>query len=281
MVLQGLREEGDLVHFVEHHLWPVVHASEQWAWYRKAPLARELFTWLKVDTGMGRLGVPPEEATAILADTPASDRVRGVMTHLACADVPGNAHTREQLERFAAIRSLAGEARADSIANSAAVLAWPEAQADWARPGILLYGANPLVEPLPAGVKLVPAMTVTAPLVSVREFRQGQGVGYGQHWHAPEAMPVGHVGIGYGDGLPRLLGEDADVRLGGVACRVLGRVSMDSIAIDLRAVDAKYRQVGQAVTIWGPDNPVDRLAHAAGTISYELLTGIRGRIACQ
>jgi len=161
------------------------------------------------------------------------------------------------------------------MANSSAVLAWPAARADWARPGIMLYGCNPLDRPLPESVSLVPSMSVAAPLISVKLTPGGSGIGYAQTYHCPEDMPVGYVALGYRDGIPRVLDSTAAVSVGGARCPIIGRVSMDSVALDLRA--APTAKLGDLVEFWGAQAPIDALARAAGTINYELLTSIRGQ----
>ena len=280
LVMQGPHAPEHAARFVELGLWPAVHRPEQHGWLAEAAAARggTVEAWLKVDTGMGRLGVMPDEVAGLLERTGIA--WRGVMSHLASADAPGDAGAADQVRRFAALDVPTGLDR--SLANSAASVAWPGTGHDWIRPGIALYGANPLDgEAPPDGVDLAPAMTVTAPLISIKVLPRGHRVGYAGAFECPEEMPVGHVAIGYADGLPRVLDvaegspTRADVAVGGRRCPIVGRVSMDSIAIDLRAAPAA--RVGDAATLWGPGQPVERLARAAGTIPYELLTGIRGR----
>jgi alanine racemase len=272
LVLQGPQTPDAPQTMQRHDLWPVIHDHQQYALFRRHPDRHRLRAWLKVDTGMGRLGFQPDEASAILA---AADDIQwmGLMTHFACADEPDNPFTDQQLTAFAGVQHSQPLER--SLANSAAILAWPQSRADWARPGIMLYGCNPLDRPLPPEVTLEPVMSVQAPLISVKLLRQGSGVGYAQTWHCPEDMPVGYAAVGYRDGLPRVLDNTACVTVRGHRCPIIGRVSMDSIAIDLRQVpDAR---LGDMVELWGKDAPIDALAAAAGTISYELLTSIRGR----
>jgi len=269
LVMQGVRDVADARICTELSLWPAVHHASQLE-HLCAP-GRRARAWLKVDTGMGRLGVMPHEVPALLARTEVE--WLGVMSHFACADTPGHAHTREQIARFDALGVQAGTAL--SLGNSAAISAWPDTARQWVRPGLMLYGANPLDgEPLPEAVALRPVMSVTAPLISIKRLPAGTGIGYAQSWSCPEDMPVGYAAIGYADGLPRVLDASADVRLRGERCPIVGRVSMDSIAIDLRRVPGAG--IGDRVTLWGEGQPVERLARAAGTIAYELLTGIRG-----
>ena len=272
LVLQGPQSRDALDEMRNARFWPVIHDQQQIEWLRDYTEIAQLKCWLKIDTGMGRLGFMPEQAAHLLQASTGITWM-GAMTHFASADELDNSFTQAQIERFNTIDSMSGLQK--SLANSAAVLAWPASRADWARPGIMLYGCNPLDRALPAGTTLETVMTVTAPLISVKNLPAGAGVGYAQTWQCPEPMPVGYVAIGYRDGLPRSLNDAACVAIGGKHCPVVGRVSMDSIAVDLRSVpDA---QVGDGVQVWGTEASVEDLARAAGTISYELLTSIRGQ----
>lgn len=272
LVLQGPQMPDDCDQLLRHDLWPVIHDLHQYGWYCKHGKRDRLYAWLKVDTGMGRLGVQPEEANTILR-TKNGIRWQGVLTHFACADETDNPFTDQQIDKFATVAADSEIQR--SLANSSAILAWERAKADWARPGIMLYGCNPLNRKLPAEIDLRPAMTVRAPLISVKNMRSGSGIGYAQTWHCPEDMPVGYVALGYRDGLPRVLDESATVKINGKSCAIIGRVSMDSVAVDLRACPAV--EPGSAVEFWGKDASIDGLASSAGTINYELLTSIRGK----
>jgi len=271
LVLQGPQRASDCEYFEQYDLWPVIHDLDQYAWYESCAEVKKLNAWLKIDTGMGRLGVSVAQATKLLRNHDAI-HWQGMLTHFACADEVDNPFTRQQIEAFA---SIAPDVKIDrSLANSAAVLAWPDARSDWARPGIMLYGCNPLDRELPEGVTLKPAMSVSAPLISVKRMPAGTGIGYAQTYHCPEDMPVGYVGLGYRDGIPRVLDGRATVTIAGVRCPIIGRVSMDSFAVDLRPAPAAKRL--DSATLWGSDTSIDDLASAAGTINYELLTSIRG-----
>ncbi|MGK0284191.1 MAG: alanine racemase [Patiriisocius sp.] len=271
LVLQGPQSPDacELMH--QENLWPVIHDLEQYEWYRQLNLKQSLSAWLKVDTGMGRLGVSIEDANRILHTDDGVNWI-GLMTHFACADEPNNPFTEHQLSKFNEVNIRAGMFK--SLANSAATLAWPKTHQDWVRPGVMLYGCNPLDGKLPEGVNLVPAMNVEAPLISAKILSAGAGVGYAQSWHCPVAMPVGYVALGYRDGLPRVLDKNATVSINGQLCPIIGRVSMDSIAIDLRGVS--NIKPGAHAQFWGAAADIDQLAKAAATINYELLTSIRG-----
>lgn len=271
LLMQGPRDRQDAERCRKLSLWPAVHHEQQIAWLADADAATG--AWLKVDTGMGRLGVSMQAAPTLLQR--ADIQWRGVMSHLACADAPGNAHTDAQLQAFAQLDVPPGTMK--SVANSAAVVSGRGIGYDWVRPGLMLYGCNPLDGvPLPEGVVLKPVMQVSAPLIAIKSLPAGAGIGYAQTWTTPEAMSVGYAAVGYADGLPRVLDSTASVLINGQRCPIVGRVSMDSIAIDLRP--APQAVLGDRVTLWGQGQPAEHLAAAAGTIAYELLTSVRGEL---
>lgn len=238
-----------------------------------------LSVWVKLDSGMHRLGFPADEAAAIDARLAGQAHVErlGWLTHLGCADEPDNPMTEQQLTTFATeTADLAGQR---SIANSAGVLAWPAAHADVVRPGIMLYGGSPMATTLAADYGLRPAMHLTAPIISRRRVAAGEPIGYGATWHAPEDMTVGVIGIGYGDGYPRHAPSGTPALVRGQRAALVGRVSMDMITVDLRAVPEA--EVGERVTLWGPGLPADEIAHAAGTIAYELFCRLTPRVSVE
>jgi len=233
--------------------------------------------WLKVDSGMHRLGFAPgevREAHARLAALPgvADDIV--LMSHFASSDAFGGEQTRAQLQAFA--ECTAGLPGPRSLANSAAVLGWPGSHADWVRPGGALYGMSVVPGRTGAAFGLRPAMTFASALVSVKRVCRGEPVGYSATWTCPEDMPLGIAAVGYGDGYPRHAPSGTPVLVAGRPARVAGRVSMDLMAIDLRQVpDAG---VGDPVVLWGEGLPVETVAEAAGTIGYALTCAITARV---
>lgn len=271
LALQGPQSSGACSIMREKNIWPVIHDREQYEWYQRLEHRQVLRAWLKVDTGMGRLGVSVDDANRILKAEHGVNWM-GLMTHFASADEVDNSYTQQQLSLFNTVNIRNG--MVCSLANSAATLAWPDTHKDWVRPGVMLYGCNPLDRQLPAGVSLKPAMKVEAPVISVKMLPAGAGVGYGQSWHCPETMPVGYVALGYRDGLPRVLDSNAQVYIDGQPCPIIGRVSMDSVSIDLRNV--RETKLGTLAQFWGGSADIDQLAKAADTINYELLTSIRG-----
>lgn len=279
VLLEGPFEPADLNLVSGYRLDVVIHHAEQLAWLEQVPLARPLDVWLKINTGMHRLGFAPAAAADIAARMAALDQVREVrfMTHFACADEPDNPVTATQLERFdTALNGLAGER---SLANSAAVLHWPQTHADWVRPGIMLYGASPFSVERAETLGLRPVMTFSSRLIAVNACRKGDTVGYGGSWQCPEDMDIGVAAVGYGDGYPRHAGNGMPVLVNGRRAQLAGRVSMDMITIDLRSVPGS--KVGDEVVLWGGELPVDEVAAGSGTIAYELLCGISGRVALE
>jgi alanine racemase len=190
------------------------------------------------------------------------------MSHFARADEPGSVATAKQIQAFdEATADLAGER---SLANSAALLAWPEARRDWARPGILLYGADPLPG---EGHGLLPVMTLQSEVFAVRDLKAGDPLGYGARFVAEKPMRIGLVAVGYADGYPRTVPNGTPVAVGGHASRIVGRVSMDMLTVDLTELPSEG--VGSTVELWGKSVPINRIASAAGTIAYELLCHVQ------
>jgi alanine racemase len=196
------------------------------------------------------------------------------MTHFACADENDRELTELQMQRFqTALEGLPGER---SLANSAALQAFPASHHDWVRPGGMLYGLSTFARRMGRDLGLRPAMSLSTRLISVRDCAAGDRIGYGGSYTCPHAMRVGIAAIGYGDGYPRHAPSGTPVRVAGQSASVVGRVSMDLLAIDLSAAPAA--EVGSDVLLWGPALPVERIAEAAGTIGYELVCGVTRRV---
>ena len=281
LVLGGFRDAESLERLARERIDAVAHAPEQVAIVRARSGGPPVRLWVKVDTGMHRLGFSPSEfpeAWRALAALPGAAKPLHAMSHFAGADEPGGAAaTARQAARFDdALAALGGAAPPSSLANSAAVLTAPDTHRDWVRPGLMLYGASPLAGGRAGDHGLRPAMTLTAPLVAVKTIERGAPVGYGGVWTAPETMPLGVAAIGYADGYPRHAPSGAPVLVNGRRAALAGRVSMDLVAIDLRGCpDARP---GDRVTLWGEGLPVEEVAEAAGTIPYELLARLGPRV---
>jgi alanine racemase len=271
VLLEGFFEAAELPLLAQHRLHTVIHCFEQLRQWRASQLPIPI--WLKVTTGMHRLGFRPEELPqvwAALADTPPAC----LMTHLACADEFDNPATLAQLQCFTQLaQDFNG---ACSIANSAGILAWRQSHADWIRPGIMLYGASPFPGEIGAVHGLRPVMHLRSRLIRINHCRAGEAVGYGGTWVCPQDMRVGVVAAGYGDGYPRHAPVGTPVRVNGEEVPLIGRVSMDMLTVDLRR--QPHAQIGDPVTLWGDGLPVEIIAKHADTIAYELLTAITPRV---
>ena len=267
VVLHGFATPEQLQQLAAQAIQPVVHCQTQLdvlAAYRGEPVV----VWLKIDTGMHRLGIPladwRQAVDSITACKQAS--LAGVMSHFANADNEENLYNNRQLEEFIKVKYKI-DAPA-SLANSAAICSQPASCFDWVRPGIMLYGASPLQQHSAAALGLRPVMHFESRLIAIQHLKRGDAVGYGGLWHCPEDMPVGIVAAGYGDGYPRHANAGTPLWVNGQSARLVGRVSMDSLFADLRGIKAA---VGDPVELWGARVPVDEVAQNAGTIAYEVL----------
>ncbi|MGB3289989.1 MAG: alanine racemase [Burkholderiaceae bacterium] len=291
LLLEGFFQPADIAVLQEYRLTTAVHCQEQLDMLLAAGAARPgvppIDAFIKLNTGMNRLGFAAEDYPAAYRRAMQAQGLGilgelGKMTHFARAD-DDPIVTRQQLDVFRqASQGLPGKV---SVCNSAATLtpglwagvAAPDGQEQWVRPGICLYGASPFADRTVQQLGLLPAMTLAAELISVRRIAGGQGVGYGHTFVSPEAMRVGIVACGYADGYPRHAGTGTPIVVDGVRTRVLGRVSMDMLAVDLTPVP--QARVGSRVVLWGQGGPsVDEVATAAGTIGYELLCAVAPRV---
>lgn len=276
LLLEGFEGEDELHAISQLDLQTVVHSEEQWSLLKSANLKRPLAVWLKLDSGMRRLGFYPERADQLLPlmeEHPGIDRLV-LISHFANADDPGHQMNQQQQQLFEISGQQFDPGR--SMANSAALLSDESTHYDFVRPGIMLYGSSPFHDQSADSLGLMPVMTLQAPLIAVKQLRAGDCVGYGSVWCAPEDMRIGVVAIGYGHGYPRSLPEGTPVLIRDQRASLVGRVSMDMITVDLREVpDA---MVGDRAILWGDGLPVDEIAEKAGTISYELLCQLTSRV---
>ncbi len=232
--------------------------------------------WLKIDSGMHRLGFPPQDAARIhsrLLSYTDRDRII-LMSHFACADDRQNPMTERQLQVFDA--SIAGLPGQVSLANSAAILNFPQSHRDYVRPGIMLYGVSPIADRSAADIGLKPAMTLACDLIAINRVSRGETIGYGAGYTCPQDMLIGVAAIGYGDGYPRHARNGTPVLVNGQRTALIGRVSMDMITVDLTSLnDVK---VGDRVTLWGEGLPLEEVARWANMIPYELICGVTARV---
>jgi alanine racemase len=278
VLLEGVFDAGQLEAAAAADFELVVHTALQIELLRAAPRGATFKVWLKLDTGMNRLGFKGaafDAAHAALRAIPAVRQPVNLFTHLSSADDPELVTTAEQLARFrTATGMLEGER---SIANSAGMLSFPESQVDWVRPGLLLYGASPFAGSVGADYGLKPAMTLHSQVIAVKELAAGERVGYGGDWTAQRATRLAVAAVGYGDGYPRSLGSGSPVLVNEERMPLAGRVSMDMIGIDVSAME-RPPALGDSVTLWGEGLPVEEIAVWADTIPYELLCGISQRV---
>jgi alanine racemase len=278
VVLSGPDQAGDIAEMQRLGLDAAIHHESQLHWLSEAsPTRGRLRVWLKVDSGMHRLGFAPERAAAVhalLASMVSIDPDIGLMTHFAESEVFGGERTRQQIERFqVATRGLAGPR---SLSNSAAVLGWPDARGDWVRTVGLLYGLSVVEGKSGADLGFRAAMTLSTRLIAINMIKRGERIGYNGLWECPEDMPVGVVAVGYGDGYPRSAAAGTPVLVGQRRIPLVGRVSMDLVTLDLR--EAPEAKVSDRVVLWGPELPVETVAAQAGTISYDLTCGMTRRV---
>lgn len=274
LLLEGVFTADDMSLLAEYDLAAVLHSSHQLAMLDAYPRRGKLSLWLKINTGMNRLGFAPQEVPAVMAQLRGHAAVRDVtlMTHFAHADeVEG---VTVQLEKFNTLAASYNLPR--SMANSAALLRYPATHGEWVRPGIMLYGSSPLAEKGAQELGLRPVMTLCSEIISVRDIQSGEQVGYGGVFRAERRMRIGVVACGYADGYPRHAPSGTPVLVKGQLTCTLGRISMDMLCVDLSALPEAV--VGSRVTLWGEGLPVDDVARAAGTISYELLCALAARV---
>jgi len=275
-MLQGVHAPEDYDRCTARGFEPVVHSAHQLDWLEQTE-ARPTY-WVKVNSGMNRLGFHPDELAQVmgrLGHMGARPGLLGFVTHFACADDPASPMTLEQTRCFEAATAPWPEVMR-SVGNSAAHFIHGQPLYDWSRPGIMLYGGSPVLNRTGPELGLQPVMSLEAPLITARTVRAGESIGYGAGFVAEQDTRMGMVAIGYGDGYPRHAGTGTPAAIGGQRIRLLGRVSMDMLAVDLS--NAPAAKAGDSVELWGATVGVDEVARCAGTIAYELLTGITARV---
>ncbi len=272
LLLEGFFSPDELSVIAQQNLQIVVHTLKQVEELLKVQLS--INVWLKVDSGMHRLGFAPTEIEAIYKLLkPFSHTIR-LISHLACADDREDATTEKQTQVF---MTLANTLNLEtSLANSAGILGWAHTHADWVRAGIVLYGVSPFNDSVAQEEGLQPVMQLESALISVKQIPKGEAIGYGATWICPQTMLVGIVAIGYADGYPRHAPSGTPVLVNGKRVPLVGRVSMDMIAVDLRSQPNAC--IGDPVILWGKDLPVEEVANLADTIAYELLAKVNCRI---
>ena len=277
LLLEGCFCSDDLIVAAQHGFETVIHHTEQLEALENAALPKPIKVWIKIDTGMHRLGVHPAELSDYVARLHRSKNLSGepgFISHFSCADEPGSETTRRQLQRFNALtQHFAGE---KSLANSAGILSWPDSHFDRARSGIALYGISPMDHESGPERDLQPVMTLKSRLIAVRDHQRGEPIGYGETWTSPHQTKIGVIAMGYGDGYPRLAPEGTPVWVNGRIVPIVGRVSMDMLTVDLGPEAGD--KAGDPVIFWGKELPIEKVARHVGTIAYELVIKLTDRV---
>ncbi len=277
LLLEGFFDANDLALVAEYDLTCVVHSNWQIALLDAYPKRGALDVWLKVNTGMHRLGFASEQVATAMAALHRHAAVREItlMSHFAHAD-----EARGVSGQLALFNDIAAEHRvARSCANSAALLRYPATHYDWVRPGIMLYGASPFAGVSAQSLGLKPVMTLHSRIIATQDLRAGDEIGYGALFRAEHAMRIGIVACGYADGYPRHATTGTPILVDGQKTQLLGRVSMDMLYVDLSILP--QAGIGAEVTLWGEGMPIEQVAAAAGTISYELMCALTARVPVQ
>ncbi|MNF60134.1 Alanine racemase [compost metagenome] len=273
LLLEGFFEADELPLIIEHDFWCVVHSLWQLEAIEQARLSKPLTVWLKMDSGMHRVGLHPKDYQTAYQRLLASGKVAKIvlMSHFARADELGCQSSAEQVAVFEAARK--GISAQVSLRNSPAVLGWPDIPSDWVRPGIMLYGATPFEEEQSQAARLQPVMTLESKVISVRELPAGEAVGYGAKFVTQRPSRIGVVAMGYADGYPRLAPTGTPVLVAGQRSQLVGRVSMDMLCIDL--TDVPQAGLGSPVELWGKNILASDVAIKAGTIPYQIFCNLR------
>ncbi|WP_419149677.1 alanine racemase [Pseudoalteromonas 'SMAR'] len=279
VLLEGFFHASDLPILLANNLQTIVHNIQQLEAIEQAQLDAKLTVWLKVDTGMHRLGVEPSEFLAfhkrLKACANVADTIH-LMTHFACADDKHNDQTQVQQALFTRlVDTLSGPL---CLANSAAVIGWPQTHGDWIRPGLMLYGISPMQNGVGQQHGLQPVMRLTTKVIAIRQLKANSPVGYGGRWQSPCDTQLAIIGVGYGDGYPRHAQCGTPVVIRNKRYGIVGSVSMDMISVDIGA-NRDNIKVGDEVEMWGPNLAVEEVARCAGTIPYELLCNVTPRVS--
>ena len=276
LLLEGAFDAAELKLAATKGFWVMVENHQQKEAIINADLALPLTVWLGVDTGMHRLGFQPGDIAEVYKTLNSSRNISQPIvftSHFACADDLNNKATLKQIDAF---KACAPVTALQSLANSAAILAWPKAQREWQRPGYMLYGNSPFAVPQENADQLKPVMSFESAVISLRTIAAGESVGYTANWTAERDSTIATITVGYGDGYPRNATNGTPVLINGVRCPLVGRVSMDMITVDV--TDLREVAIGDKALLWGPELPVNEVASHCDTIGYELLTRMPGRV---
>ena len=277
ILLEGPYKPNDLSLIIKLNLEVVIHNEYQLELLEKSKIDGTIKVWLKIDTGMHRLGFSVDKTEEMLRRLMLCRNINStpiLMSHLATANEKNHALTYQQLDTFREISKIVNIEK--TIANSAAVINFPDVHFDWVRPGLMLYGVSPLINSCGHDHGLKSVMTLESEIISIQYLSKGEPVGYGATWRCPENMPVGIIAAGYGDGFPRHAKSGTPILVNNIRCPLIGRASMDMLTIDLR--NQSNAKIGDRVVLWGGSLPIEEIATYAETIPYELLCGVHKRL---
>ncbi|MDF1757770.1 MAG: alanine racemase [Legionellaceae bacterium] len=278
VLFQGVFDTAELILAYENGLEIVLHQPKQLEWLLANPAAEKIKVWVKINTGMHRLGFADEDLTAVVSALNACswvDEEINMLTHLACADYPNDERNNSQIEKFSYL-SASYASMPKSIANSAAIFSLPKAHADYNRSGIALYGVSPFSEQIGTDLGLKPVMSFVSEISAIHEYKANSEVGYSGTWQSDKPSVIAVVPAGYGDGYPRYIKKNTKVWVLGYEVPIVGRVSMDMLTIDI--TNCNNIKLGDTVELWGNHMPIEKVALAAETIGYELLCRISNRV---
>ncbi|CAH9054874.1 Alanine racemase [Pseudoalteromonas holothuriae] len=279
VLLEGFFNASDIPILLANNFQAVIHNEEQLYALEQAKLDAPIATWLKVDTGMHRLGVEPQQLNAFYHRLKNSNNVKqqiNLMTHFSCADDTKNTKTTEQIATFA--RLVDNKQEQVCLANSAGIIGWPKSHGDWIRPGLMLYGVSPMQHQIAHNHGLRPVMKLITRVIAIRRLPANKPVGYGGRWQSNKETILAVVAMGYGDGYPRHAKNGTPVIIKGQRFGIVGSVSMDMITVDIGDNQANIH-IGDEVEMWGPNLPVEEVASHADTIPYELLCNVTPRVS--
>jgi alanine racemase len=279
MLAEGVFEAQELVQASAEYLQVVVHEPTQITWLNEHPLPCPLTVWIKVNTGMGRLGFLPEQVPGIYRDLQNNTSIHpriGVMSHFACSETIDHPLNTSQIQEFQNLLSLLPEVSPVSLCNSGGLLNFPDLHYDYVRPGGLVYGLSPVSGTTGVQLGLKPVMTLQSNLIAINTLPKGSSVGYGGRYTCTQETRLGVLAIGYGDGYPFSARDGTPTLIGGKICPLIGRVSMDMLTVDVS--DCPHAKVGDCVTLWGEGLPVETVALYTSEIPYTLVTGVQHRV---
>jgi alanine racemase len=276
-LMEGVFNVGEYLVAACENFHVVLRDYEQLQWLSGSQLPKPIYVWLKVDTGMNRLGFPYEATIEIynkLRKLPHLVKDIGLMSHLACADVAEHPHNTMQIDLFKGIcQNIVGE---KSLCNSAAIYNFSQHLYDVVRPGLALYGASPVVGKSAAELGLKPVMTLQTRLMTIRHAKAGSYIGYGARYQCQQDMKLGIISIGYGDGYSRTFRDGTPILVNGKRCSLVGKVAMDMTTIDLS--NCPEAKPGDLVVLWGDGLPIDEVASYSSCSAYDLFCSIQNRV---